>query len=134
MGKAVLGSLKDYFEIIKCDLTRNAVVSRKVVLDSITGVTVRENNQLTNLAEFIGVRKPSVLISAKDRLNLESEQKLIPIVNRIQRKSPQGDSFLSTEWKLSAISFYENDAISCLSLISEIPLKGTSRRVRGLPY
>ena len=112
MGKAVLGSLKDYFEIIKCDLTRNAVVSRKVVLDSITGVTVRENNQLTNLAEFIGVRKPSVLISAKDRFNLESEQKLIPIVNRIQRKSPQGDSFLSTEWKLSAISFYENDAIS----------------------
>ena len=105
-------SLTQYYEILKKDKTRDGSVSRKVFLDSITGEDVQSNNLLSKLAELIGVRKPTIRSSAKVRSKLDSDHKVIPIVTRMQRKSPQGKGFISTEWKLKAIGFYESDAIS----------------------
>ena len=112
MGQGVLNSLKSYYEILKKDLTKDGSVSRKLFLESITGSDVQSNNLLSSLAELMGVRKTTMCKSAKNREKLESDQKLVPILTRMQRKSPQGPGWISTEWKIKAVEFYEMDAIS----------------------
>ena len=87
-------------------------MARKIILESITGSDVSENNFLTHLSEFMGVRKESVIEGSKNRSKIESMKKLIPIVSRLERKSPEGVKFISIEWKVKAVAFFETDEIS----------------------
>ena len=112
LGQAVLKSLKVYYEILKKDLTRDGVVSRKMFLESISGADVQSNQLLTSLAKLVGIRKRTLTASSNDRIKIESEQKLVPILTRIQRKSPEGVGFISLDWILKATTFYESDLIS----------------------
>ena len=66
-------SLKQYYSIIKKDITRNGSVARNLFLDSITGSDVQSSNLLSSLAEFIGIRKKTIWSNAKLRLRLETE-------------------------------------------------------------
>ena len=112
MGQAVLKSLTVYYEILIKDQTREGVVARKMFLEGISGADVQSKQLLSSLAKLVGIRKNSILKSAKDRNKIECDQKLIPIVTRIQRKSPVGEGFISLDWILKAVSFYESDGIS----------------------
>ena len=105
-------SLKQYYSILKKDITRNGAVARNHFLDSITGSDVQSSNLLSSLAEFIGIRKKTIWSNAKLRLRLETEHTLIPIATRMQRKSPEGDSYMSTEWKVRGMGFYELESTS----------------------
>ena len=105
-------SLKQYYSILKKDITRNGSVARNHFLDSITGSDVQSSNLLSSLAEFIGSRKKTIWSNAKLRLRLETEHTLIPIATRMQRKSPEGDSYMSTEWKVRGMGFYELESTS----------------------
>ena len=67
---------------------------------------------LSQLADAIGARKPSILTGACRRSKLESDQKLVPLVARLQRKSPEGMHVISTQWKVEAVGFFETDVIS----------------------
>ena len=111
-GKTVLLSLRKYYSILKQNLSREGVLARKIILESITGSDVSENNFLTHLSEFMGVRKESVIEGSKNRSKIESMKKLIPIVSRLERKSPEGVKFISIEWKVKAVAFFETDEIS----------------------
>ena len=87
-------------------------MARKLFLEGITGSDVWENNFLSNLADYIGARKHSVIDSSKNRLKIENDQKLIPIISRLERKTPDGEKIISIEWKVKAVAFFETDEIS----------------------
>ena len=108
----MLESLRKYYVILKQDLTREGIVSRKLFLESITGSDVCDKNLLSQVSHYMDARKPSVLEGSKLRSKIESDQKLIPIMNRLERKAPEGGTFISIEWKLKAVSFYETDEVS----------------------
>ena len=93
-------------------MSRSGVISRQLCLDAITGLDVRDNSLLSSLAERIGARKESILNSAKRRAKLDQGSKLLPIVARMQRKSPEGSGYLTDEWVLKVVLFYECDSIS----------------------
>ena len=112
LSQAVLRSLQQYYEIMRKDMTRSGVISRQLCLDAITGLDVRDNSLLSSLAERIGARKESILNSAKRRAKLDQGSKLLPIVARMQRKSPEGSGYLTDEWVLKVVLFYEWDSIS----------------------
>ena len=105
-------SIRDYMDLLKNDLSREAGLNKKILLESLTGLEVRNNNFLTRLAEEIGARKNSVFESAKRRGKMESESKLLPIVARLQRKSPEGDKFISLQWKVEAFGLYDSHLVS----------------------
>ena len=107
-----MNSLENYYTMMKTDLSRSGALSRKMCLESLTGSDVQNNNLLRCLADRIGARKESVLNSAKRRVKMESDQTLIPIVTRMQRKKPEGDGYLTQEWILKAVQFYELDSTS----------------------
>lgn len=112
MGESVLCSLRQYLDILKSDFCRDVSVIKKLVFESLTGPTVRENNLMTSLAEKIGARKNSIFSSATQRVKLESNSKVLPIVSRLQRKSPEGDHYISNQWKVEAYGLYESHKVS----------------------
>ena len=109
---AVLESIKKFYNILKQDHSRNGVVGRKFLLESASGADVCDKNLLSQLSEFMGARKQTVLDCAKSRNKLDDGQKLLPMLSRLQRKTPDGLGIISVEWKIHAVSFYEQDVIS----------------------
>ena len=107
MALNVLESVKDYYELVKSDLTRIGVVLKQVILECISGPTVRDANQLSQLSEVFCARKKTVYEMSKLRLSMEENQKLVPLVERLARKSPEGDKIITNEWKLKCVEFYE---------------------------
>ena len=67
---------------------------------------------MSHLADQMGARKPTVLECAKSRASLDDRQKLIPMISRLERKTPDGKGIISVEWKLKAVAFYEQDETS----------------------
>ena len=107
-----MSSLKDYLSILKKDSSRNGVVARKVLFESVTGPSVRDTNLLSVLAEEIGARKGTILQSAKSREKFESDMKLIPFASRLQRKPPVGQNVISPEWQVKAWGFFDSEVVS----------------------
>ena len=105
MALNVLDSVKDYYKLVKSDLTRNGVVLKQVILECISGPAVREANQLSQLSEVFCARKKTVYEMSKMRLLMEENQKLVPLVQRLARKSPEGDKIITNEWKLKCVEF-----------------------------
>ena len=112
MGDSVLISIRDYLNILKPDLCKDVCLVRKLLFESLTGSLVRENNLLSSLSETIGARKPTLLESANRRVKLENNIKMLPIVSRLIRKSPQGDKHITNQWKVEAYGLYESDLVS----------------------
>ena len=105
-------SIKDYLVLLKSDLGREAGLNKKILFESLAGLEIRENNLLTRLAEEIGARKNSLFESAMRRVQMESDSKVLPIVSRLQRKSPMGDKFISNQWKVEAFGLYDSHLVS----------------------
>ena len=112
MGESVLCSLKQYLNMLKSDFGRDVSVIKKLLFESLTGPMVREHNLMTRLSEKIGARKNSIFDSAARRVKLESDNQVLSIVSRLQRKSPMGDRYISNLWKAEAYGLYENHIIS----------------------
>ena len=108
----VLDSLKDYQDILKGDFSRNGVVARKCLYESLTGKSVRESGCLSALADVIGARKTSIYLSAKNREKLESDSKIVPFLSRLQRKPPVGQNIVSQEWQIKAWGFFDSEVVS----------------------
>ena len=112
LWECILGSIRDYLNILKPDLRRDITLVRKLLLESLTGSNVRDNNMLSSLAEAIGVRKNSVFDSSSRRMKLEINTKMLPIVSRLIRKAPEGEKYISNQWKAEAFSLYESHLLS----------------------
>ena len=112
MGESVLCSLKHYLNMLKSDFGRDVSVIKKLLFESLTGPMVRDNNLMTSLAEKIGARKNSIFNSALRRVKLEADNLVLPIVSRLQRKCPDGDRYISNQWKAEAYGLYESHLIS----------------------
>ena len=112
LSEAVLSSIKEYLVLLKSDLSRDGNLVKKLILESVSGQSIRENNLLSQLAEELDVRKATVLNNVDNRIKFETEVKIVPIVSRLQRRSPVGDKFISTKWKLDAYGLYENQLVS----------------------
>ena len=114
-------ALKDNF--------REGVTRRKVILESISGSSIREASQLGQLADFLGSRRGTLLDSSKRRLSAEDQQKLIPLVEMLGRKPPEGERVLTLHWKIQAGKFFELDTSSDV-------VKGTHAiyKVRYYPF
>ena len=108
----ILTSLKDYLCILKRDTSRNGVIARKCVYESLTGKSVRDCGMLSALAEALGARKPTILLSAKNREKTENDSKLVPFLARLQRKPPVGQNVISPEWQVKAWGFFDSEVIS----------------------
>ena len=80
---------------------------RKIVLEAVSGAQTRDNNQLTQLAEILGARRQFLSDMARERILIEENQVLAQLIDRIGRKSPEGEHVISKEWKMRAIQFYE---------------------------
>ena len=105
-------SLSTYLQIVKLDLSRDGSTVRNLLFESLTGPSVQDQHLLSQLADVIGARKSSVYAGAVRRSKLETEQKLVPIVSRLQRQSPHGQNVISNQWKIEAVGFFETEAIS----------------------
>ena len=103
----MLESVKGYYKLGQSDSTRNGVAVRKIILESVSGTVIRKCGQLSNLANLLGARKKTMYECSKVRLALEEKGELIPLVEKLARKSPEGDKIISTEWKIKAGQFYE---------------------------
>ena len=112
LGEAVLSSIKDYLSILKPDLRRDVSLVKKLLFESLTGPKVRDNNLLSSLAAAIGGRKKSIIESSARRVKLELSTKMLPIVSRLIRKAPEGEKYISNQWKAEAYGFYESHLIS----------------------
>ena len=53
-----------------------------------------------------------ILKSAEVRKKLETTMKIAPIVGRPQRKSPEGEKYISMKWKLEAFELYDSHLVS----------------------
>ena len=103
----MLESVKGYYKLGQSDSTRNGVAVRKIILESVSGTVIRKCGQLSHLANLLGARKKTMYECSKVRLALEEKGELIPLVEKLARKSPEGDKIISTEWKIKAGQFYE---------------------------
>ena len=93
-------------------MTRNGISCRKFLYESVTGPSVRDENELTEIADFLGARRKTIYESAQVREKLDETQKIKPFMDRLCRKPPSGDTFISPEWKMTAGTFYELDCVS----------------------
>ena len=73
----------------------------------LSGPTVRDANQLPQLCEVFCTRKKTLYEMSKLRLSMEENQKLVPLVERLARKSPEDEKIITNEWKLKCVEFYE---------------------------
>ena len=71
---------------------------RKIVLEAVSGAQTRDNNQLTQLAEILGARRQFLSDMSRGRILIEENQVLGLLVDRIGRKSPEGENVISKEW------------------------------------
>ena len=108
----VLEAIKSFYQISLADKSRNGVLMRKVVLESVIGPSVRNSRQLKQLADILGARRQTLQEMSQMRVTAEENEKLALLVERIARKAPEGEKIISLEWKIQAGHFYEQDNIS----------------------
>jgi hypothetical protein len=108
----ILESIKEYYNLASKDSSRGAAATRKQVLISVTGTSVRSAKQLHVLAEQIGARPATVVNEANNRKQLEDKKKLIPYLDILGRKSPEGSRIVQDEEKMLVIDLYESEHIS----------------------
>ena len=88
-----------------------ALQLKKVVLESVCGLEIRDSQQLTLLSEVLGIRKKTMFEMAKQRTLMEENQELAMLVEKLGRKPPEGEKYISPEWKLEAGHFYEDKSV-----------------------
>ena len=108
----ILESIQEYYSIACSGSSRGAIATRKQVLLSVTGKSVRSSNQLASIAKAIGARKSTVALEAKKRILLEEQRNLIPYLDILSRKSPEGARIVTDYEKFEVISFYESENVS----------------------
>ena len=110
----ILDSVREYYSIACSEGSRTITATRKQILQSLTGNSVRSAKQLNLLSSAIGARRSTVETEAKSRQILEEKKKIVPYLNLLARKSPVGSKIVSEEERMEVISFYESDHISDL--------------------
>ena len=103
----VLESVRSYYKLAQSDSSRNGITIRKIILESVSGSAVRNAMQLWQLGDILGARKKTVYECSKVRLSIDEKEEMIPLVEKFARKAPEGESFISQEWKLKGVQFYE---------------------------
>ena len=111
MALNVLSSIKSYLEIAQRDRTRNGITMKKIVLESVCGHEVRNAQQITLLSEFLGARRKTMFEISKLRILSEENKELALLVEKLGRKPPQGEKYISPEWKIEAGHFYESRSV-----------------------
>ena len=106
----MLESVKDYYKLVQSDMTRNGIVMKKVILESVTGSVIRNACQLSQLADILGARLKTLYETSKVRFLVEENKEMTPLVEKLARKSPEGDKIISREWKLKGVHFYETNS------------------------
>ena len=48
--------------------------------------------------------------TSKVRFLVEENKEMTPLVEKLARKSPEGDTIISREWKLKGVHFYETNS------------------------
>ena len=110
MALNVLESVKDYYKLVQSDMTRNGIVMKKVILESVTGSVIRNACQLSQLADILGARLKTLYETSKVRFLVEENKEMTPLVEKLARKSPEGDKIISREWNLKGVHFYETNS------------------------
>ena len=108
----VLRSIKEYYNLAASGSSRESTATRKQILLAVTGRPVREAKQLNILADEIEARHATVVSEAKKRAELDEQQKLIPYLDVLGRKSPEGARIVTDEEKMKVIDFYESEIVS----------------------
>ena len=62
----------EYLVLLKFDLSRDGNLVKKLILESVSGQSIRENNLLSQLAEELDVRKATVLNDVANHMKFES--------------------------------------------------------------
>ena len=84
------------------DKSRNGVIIRKIILESVCGLLIRKANQLSQLATYLGARKNSMYECSKIRLDIEDREELVPLVKKLARKLLKGIKLLVYSGKLKS--------------------------------
>ena len=103
-----LDSITEFYKLVHRDITRDGTVIKGIILESLCGPAVREAEQLSLLAGVLGARKHTVLDIKNQRVQLEERQEMIPLLEKLARKPPEGDKIMTWDWKLKAGQFYES--------------------------
>ena len=108
----VLESIKDYYSMACKSKSRSAIATRKQILQATTGERVRTANQLSSLTESIGARRQTVEKEAENRKKMEEVDEIVPYLEILKRKFPEGSKIVSETEQLEVIAFYEKPHIS----------------------
>ena len=108
----MLDSVRDYYQLALADLTRSGISTRRILLESISGYQTRDSHQLSQLAESIGARKQTLLECSRSRSEAEKKKELTQLVERLGRKPPEGEKYVSLDWVIKAGTFYELESSS----------------------
>ena len=108
----VLASIRDYYGLIKNDITTEGVVIKKVILESCCGEEIVSLNLVKDLATFLGARRGTVMECSRSRIRLQKQSELLPVMERLARKPISGSRKITQEWKLIVAGWYESDTIS----------------------
>ena len=108
----VLESLRDFFSMASKSKTRGAIATRKQIIQAVSGSKIRSGNQLSSLAEALGANRHLVVKEAKNRADMEEAEEIVPYLDILRRKSPEGCRILSEAEQLEVIAFYEKSQIS----------------------
>ena len=108
----VLDGISDFYSIVATDGSRTGIIARKLVLQAVSGSKVRDSNQIRMLSKEIGARRMTLFGEVENRKMLEEQQKLLPFLEMLRRKTPHGAGFISETTKIEVINFYESDETS----------------------
>ena len=104
----VLASIKNYYDLIKNDISTTGVVIKKVILESCCGEEITSSNLMNQLALFLGARRGTVFECSRSRVKLQQQKELIPVMQRLARNPISGDNIISPEWKVTVAGWYES--------------------------
>ena len=108
----VLESLQEYYHMACSETSRSIIATRKQILHATCGKSVRDANQLNQLAETLGARRATVDNESKTRKLIEERKQIVPYLTIHARKSPEGSKYVTEGERLDIIYFYENELVS----------------------
>ena len=130
----ILESIKEYYGMACCDSSRGTTATRKQLLQAVSGRSVRQAHQLSILSESIGARRHTVEKEAENRKLMEEKEEIVPYIEILKRKCPEGTRIVSDHEKFEVVTFYEKDCISDLLKGHNNILKETLVREDGSKF
>ncbi len=113
LATAVLQDLVEYYQLIKNDSTQSGNLRKSLFFESTCGHHVKAERLIYQFCQSVGASKRIIYRSVQSRQSLEDRRCLVPLIDRLARKSPSGH-IITMQWRLDAVYLMEQDSSSVI--------------------